>query len=906
MMKNLINKAQYYLLLVLLCVGSTSYAQNNPIVVDTTSVIDSCTMLMQSISIAAPTQALTGAEINLNITIPGFPDSNCIKKVRIETSPSLILHSSPNNFPFTQVANFNYENSDVIKTTSSQNFNVTFKFPGLITCDRTPGTFKVTLDLECNGIITSCELNTQVIARAENYWTIKKEFIAGDLSCGFSTWKIYADLNNSNPAGQGTYSLNGTVTDNGYSFPVSFLGKSNNVHSDIYRIGIVTMENCDLVGNTKTNQANFNLMLGDGCEPWTGTIQAISPPLVGPNPKITFSKIYDINKNLAPGCENKYFIKICNTHATGNGNVPWTNFVIKEDFRPLYMAGIQVTDIQTPAGWEINPPVPPGSGPNFFNRVFEFKPTSPIVLNPGECTDQFVISFKVNSSTPVGKLISNTAYLDYQAVSLASCSTINCPVIDTTTQKTSVTSDFRVVDPAAKPTLKKCIKPSIPPVPHVYKEGDVINFCIMLGTSGAGDLTTTITDNLGATSGQNLELDLNSFTYKYYENESTNLWNSCHPTGLTEDPWPGGMLTDTTNNSLQNISLDIKKMPGQCNWGRSNFLIVEYKATVLAQPFGPKTNTATVPGFLDAIENYTIEEIGVLGIQKEVDTTIAASGQTVNFTLTATNNGSVPLKNIEITDLLPDCFQLIGNPIIEDSAGNSVDFLTPTSNLVLTVHPANKELQPGESFIATFSAIKSGEGTCCNPSASVTANMTTTGIQLNAQDGSEDNPAACVDDPVSGGCCQIPDVMITLEPKGITGKFSLGIDSGAASINKLEVSMDNYRVDYDNDLCVPTTNGVIGNIWSSTLNFSGLTLTNNNTQLASWVQGTPAVLNGNVEISVSKPGILNLPCCNGTFRFCLKVKITDVNGNVCEKLICGSTELKSLQESTGELKLKEN
>lgn len=118
--------------------------------------------------------------------------------------------------------------------------------------------------------------------------------------------------------------------------------------------------------------------------------------------------------------------------------------------------------------------------------------------------------------------------------------------------------------------------------------------------------------------------------------------------------------------------------------------------------------------------------------------------------------------------------------------------------------------------------------------------------------------------------------------------------------------MENYRVEYDNDLCESTTSGVIGNIWSSTLNFGGLTLTNNNTQLASWVQGTPAVLNGNVTIAVSKPGILDLPCCNGTFRFCLKVKLTDVDGYICEKLICGSTELRSLEQFPGDLQFEKN
>ncbi len=151
-----------------------------------------------------------------------------------------------------------------------------------------------------------------------------------------------------------------------------------------------------------------------------------------------------------------------------------------------------------------------------------------------------------------------------------------------------------------------------------------------------------------------------------------------------------------------------------------------------------------------------------------------------------------------------------------------------------------------------------------------------------------------------GPSCDIPNVEVSLRQLRLTGKFDLNINSNGTLIEKVEVSMDNFQVTYINDLCKTASPGVIGNIVSSTGNFTGLILTNNNSQAVSWVQGSPAVLNGKIRMVVSKPGVLDLPCCDGTFEFCLKVKLTDINGNVCEKTFCRSLELKSPTQFPGD------
>jgi len=142
-------------------------------------------------------------------------------------------------------------------------------------------------------------------------------------------------------------------------------------------------------------------------------------------------------------------------------------------------------------------------------------------------------------------------------------------------------------------------------------------------------------------------------------------------------------------------------------------------------------------------------------------------------------------------------------------------------------------------------------------------------------------------------CIDFENVNISLTPvKHINNNsFNLNINTGTTPIQELEVSLIDYHTEYNTDLCQPKNLGVFGNINSPNTNFSGLVLADNGTQDLTWQLGTPSVLNGVIRIYISKSNILNLPCCNGKFYFCLKISFKDVNCNVCEKIVCGVLNL---------------
>jgi len=141
-------------------------------------------------------------------------------------------------------------------------------------------------------------------------------------------------------------------------------------------------------------------------------------------------------------------------------------------------------------------------------------------------------------------------------------------------------------------------------------------------------------------------------------------------------------------------------------------------------------------------------------------------------------------------------------------------------------------------------------------------------------------------------CCDISDVEISLNSaRRLTEKFNLSINSGGTAIQEIEVSMIDYHVEYNEDLCKPDDMGIFGTVSSYTPNFNGLLIEDNNTQSVTWNNGTPVILNGNIGLTISKPKALKLNCCDGKFYFCLKVKIKDADCNVCEKIVCGVLRL---------------
>ena len=897
-MKNKIYTFKTYMLLVILLATLQGYSQ---IAVNTTPNTTTCNLNGDTVTVSVPTEALTGDNIALNITLPGSYDAVCVKSISITKSSNLAFQSS-GAIPFADMGGGTYQNTTppVLAGNDGQNFNVFFKFPNYTTCNGTVGTFDVTVTLDCAGVISTCTTSVSVIARAANYWTITKEFHTGDLTCGISVWKIKLAHNNPNGAGLGTYKINGTITETPTVPIVS--GASHTINYSLpYNTTItkfVSLQNCAPDGSSITNVANYNFNLGDGtCGAMTGTVSATSPPLSAPNASISFTKSVSnsYNTNLTPGCDARYYLTVCN-----NGNVPWTNFTITDN---LNIPGITITGINLPAGWTSSPVFPP-----FPATTYTFTAPPGFVLNPGECKSIY-INFEIDLGATIGSTISNTANLNYSASGTGSggsggsapCPGISCPSIDTAVQNTTASVDFIVEAPKSIPSIKKCIvDPPNALIPPIYQIGDPIKFSIMIGNSGSGNLTDIVNDAMGLP-GQNLQINPGSITYNYYPNQNTGYKNSCNPPFGAPTPPPFSVVANTTD--LQNPFWTITNMPGICDYYKSNFLVIEFEAEILPQLSGSKTNTATIPygsGTLSSPVNYSIDQVGILGIFKEADEEIVESGGTFNYTITVSNNGSVPLDNIVITDMLPDCVSVNGQIRIEDAVATPIPFST-SGGIIITINPAT-QIFPGNDFTITIPVVKSGGGNCCNESVSVTADMTTSGIELNANYGSPEAPAACV---TGTECCDIDDFEASIHQTNET--YSVTINGGSVPLQEVEISMVDYHIEYSEDDCKPDDLGFFGTLATTTINLGDLLLNSgdNGTHNLSWLLGNPSIINNSVNLDIVNPEILNLECCDVEFYFCLKVRVKDVNCNVCEKIICFSSEDNHQQPDPCDIKIQD-
>jgi uncharacterized repeat protein (TIGR01451 family) len=863
------------MLLVVLFATTLGYSQ---IVLNTSPNTSTCNLSGDNVTVSVPTEVLTGDNIALNITLSGGYDAGCVKTVSITNSSNLVFQSS-GAIPFSNTGVGTYQNdaSPTLNGNDGHNFNVFYKFPNYVTCNGVVGTFDVTVTLDCAGVITTCTTSVSVIARADNYWSITKQFITGDLTCGISKWRINLTHNNPNGTGLGTYNINGTITETP-SVPI-ITGASFLVNQNGYANGtwprIVTLQNCAPDGTSITNIANYNFTLGDGtCDTMVGTVTATSPPLASPNASISFQKYVSssYNTNLTPGCDARYQINVCN-----NGNVPWTDLQITDN---LNIPGITISSVST--SW------------SYTNVAGFYTFTAPpgFILNPGDC-QTILIYFTIDVSATIGSTISNTANLSYVAAGtggspggppLDPCPLISCPTIDTTIQNTSDDVDFIVEAPKSIPSIKKCIvDPPNVLIPPIYQIGDIIKFSIMVGNSGSADLNTIITDALGPP--QNLQIIPLSSVFDYYPNQNAGYKNSCNPPFGAPIPPPFPVSEDSFD--LQNPFWNIIDMPGICEYYKSNFLIITFDAVILPQLSGTKTNTATVPynaSTLSSSVNYSIDQVGILGIFKEADEEIVENGQSFNYTITVSNDGSVPLDNIVITDMLPDCVSVNGQITIEDAIATPIPFTT-SGGLIISINPVT-QIFPGNDFTITIPVVKSGGGNCCNESVSVTAEMITSGIELNANYGSPEAPAACV---TGTECCDIEDFDATIKENN--GTFNVNISGGSVPLQEVEISMVDYHIEYSDEACKPDDLGIFGTLTTSTTNLANLILNagDNGTSSLSWLLGDPSIINSAVNLDILYPDVLNLDCCDVEFYFCLKVRVKDVNCNVCEKIICFSS-----------------
>lgn len=888
-MKNKLYTIGAYICLVILL--ATNYAAHAQIILNPATHSASGNLGQYGpVSISIPSEALTGDNIALNITLPGNLPANCTKSVTVATSSNLLFQTASDGFPFSAIpgSSHSVQNDTPLVGNDGQNFNVVFKFPPYITCNGAVGTFEVTVTTECGGQIVNWKRTVSVTARADNYWTISKEYVTGNLTCGISSWRIWLKHNNPNGAGLGTYSINGTITENPAVpiisdglFNVNFQEPNGN-YNYVY---MVSLQNCANEGSTITNEADYELILGGGCTTMNGTVTATSLPMASPNAIISFSKdvVNQNNTNLSPGCQGKYAIAVCNI-----GNVPWTNLEITDNFN---IPGITLIGTpQIPTGWIVS------------NNSGAYTLSNPnIVLNPGDCA-QFFFDFEIDQGATVGSTISNTAYLSYQTVGVGgstppiggttnNCPGIDCPTIQTSVQNTESTATFVVEAPRPIPSILKCIvDPPNTLVPPLYSIGNTIKFKIMIGNSGAASLNDVVSDAMDI-SGQNLQIIPSSINYKYYADEWLSNQSYCNPNfGTPAIPPPFPVTANTTD--LHNPTWTISGMPGICDYYRANFLVIEFEALILPQLHGSKTNRATIPynsNTLSSAVNYSIDQVGVLAVHKAADVEVVDNGQPFNYIITVSNNGSVPLNNLVITDQLPDCVNLGSRISIVDVGGTAIPYTT-TGSLQIAIDPATL-LQPGESFTITIPVVKSGNGSCCNIMVAATANMTLSNIALSANYGSAEQPAACVTSPPKIDCCDIPDFDAAIQR--IDGQYYVTINGGAIPIQSLEISVADYHVAYSEDACKPADMGIFGTLSSNTTNLSGLLLNtgDNNTNSLTWSLGAPSVLNNATAVlSILNPAVLDLECCEVSFSFCLKVSVMDANCNVCERFICFESE----------------
>ncbi len=886
-------KIKYNILIGLLVVFQLNtlngFAQNQPIQLNTTPITTSCNMGNLGVAnISVPTEVLSGDNIPLNITLPGTMSQNCTKTVTI-TSTSNLQFVNSGSIPFI-LNGSSYTNAQVLPGNDGQNFNVFFKFPGGVTCNNEIGTFTVTVTANCNGVETSCTSTVTVKARAENYWTITKQYVAGNMVCGTSQWKFLVSHNNPNGQGLGAYDINGSITESPSLNVIS--GVSHNINQSYLSNGgsqyFSVLRNCYPEGSVITNSATYAFNLGNGCDTMNGTVTATSPPLISPNTSVQFTKTAFDNNNFynghpsfnpTQGCEGRYTIQIHN-----NGNVCLTDLNVTDN---LSIPGINITSITLPSGWTSTPATPPFTGLHTFSSPPGF------LLNPNAYTS---INIYYTVTAAVSSTITNTAQLSYQTINCTPlpdpsnpqvdpCPGINCPVISDTIQNTSATNSFVVKAMKSHPKIKKGIlSPPNNANPPIYQIGNTIKFRIQVSNSGSDVLNTIVSDGLGVP-GQNLEIIPSTISLTYFPNEN-NYNYMFTPIGLGITSLPFSVVQNISN--LQNPIWTISNMPGICVINKANYLFIEFEAMIKPQTSGSKTNTASLTNGSQSISssvNYTIDQVGILGIHKTADTQFAESGQAYNYIITVSNNGSVPLNNIIVTDNLPNCSEINGP--ISVKKGNATIGFTGSSNPTINITPS-ASINPGESFVITIPVVKTGSGTCCNETVSATALMTNSQQLLSANFGNQDEPAVCV---ASVSCCDIPDLNVSLKQTFNGDSFYLSINAGSTPIQSVEVSMVDYHVEYENNLCKPANMGIFGNISSPNAVFNGLLIDGNNSQVVSWLPGNPAVLNGNIKLNISKPGILNLPCCNGKMYFCLKVKITDVNCNVCEKIVCGSISL---------------
>ncbi|MCP9757654.1 hypothetical protein EGI26_21025 [Lacihabitans sp. CCS-44] len=915
----------------------------------------------------------SGKGFTLALSVPA---GGCSYDITIETGQNLEhIPTTSYPHPLTQTSTSPPKYTVHLGAASMQNIDQTFRFKPGETCNGEKGTFKVKYKRTCGTVIDSCETTLSIVAVAQNYWTVSKTHVWGDLRGGTQIWKVTL-AQAAHPFGEGDLNIySGTIKDmitpgpttiiTGVSTTASGIGtntatwNTGTISSYTSQVNYyVHTTSCEPLNSTITNCLDYNFCLGKPVSLITDTeLTELSPnkvseknakkvPGIGtpidPLPKtccdrisgkecasvvlkgqnmvtapLAKSHLFSSTTNYTTGCGGIYRITISN-----NGNVPIGNLNLTD----LMPAGINPTKITISgtAGLNYNLSLTGGGGPFIGNTGsstqylgsfsgLNFQTTSGSLTN-----DYIYLDIEFTITGAPGTTVKNCAKLTFDGIFNGSATICGLPIPPITGNNVTACDEFVIEQPRAIPLLRKCV---IGTGSHII--GDNIKFRILVANHGSANFSGNLNDLLS--SPQSLEL-VGSPTYQWgigNYNPYSNGYLDCNASVPNT-----GMPTWVTPNlaDLSNPKWAINNMPGDCNLYSANYLIIEFEAKVKPQTYGPYYNEAKLvssTGTLNAQAGYNIIALGNITPTKLVNSApgnaFASSsafvdpGNPFQFSLRFMNTGSVNLKNLKITDMMPTCVTVgtifsIKKYLSGSVTGTSVTGTTPsigTSFGTAIAFSSSFVLSPGDfvEVIVNVTAKPNYVGECCNPGFKIDADNTLSGIHLENYSG-----PACIK-PLN--CCSIPQSSFSISPKPSNSNdwlnLNVNITAGPIPIQEVTIALVDYHVIYNFEECKPLKigNGVSNiqsisgglpfNIGGSTGLLQAMALQNPNNirNQISWNLGQPTSFNltKSIPLSIMRPDLLNIPCCNGEFYYCLKITIKDANCNVCEKLICSKAPL---------------
>ncbi len=692
-----------------------------------------------------------------------------------------------------------------------------------------------------------------------------------------------------------------------------------NIYGTLGKIFPYPLPSCDKINNTSPICAEVKLV---------GSASSIA----------NFSKTLSFGQdvlNYAPGCEAEYTIRISN-----DGNIP-INTISLSDIFPSGINGINVTKITISANavsmpYTTNLGTPLSGSTSHNTNTTEIwntsNPTSLTFNTSGTSTllggyIDIRLRFTINTSATVGAIINNCAKLTYNgtydgtANGVTICGVYYPPLPAGTVLESCV--PFTVQSKKAIPGIRKCITNGS----QTFDITDVIPFRIVVSNHGAANFSGNISDMLG--SAQNLELVPGSVTYSYgtgsFSPYSTTPGCVSHFSNVSSTPptW----LT-VIQQTAQNLQWSTSGLQGNCTLHEAYFLVIEFNARIKPQSFGNYCNKASLSRPNNTlIESsttcYNIRRSVAILTTKESSTSFVEAGQPFSYTITVTNSGSVALRDVKVEDVLPACITFNSRTAVKrDVNGN-----TSTANISSGSPPYSFSgliLQPGESVVVTLNVTRKADdkgANCCNPEAigrAITDDPAAQNIACKNIEGQ-----VCVRSTL---CCDINNVEVFFESQLINGNIVpvFFISTGSqVPVQEVEISLMDYHAEYSSKECKPldigNLSGHIQPYASSEGNFNSLppsgtpalqlqTIINPVNNVLTWSGTDPINLgpgtgggwnlnfNGLIAVNFISPQMLNLECCKGKVYYCFKVRIKDVNCNVCEKIVCGYADIQKAKK----------